>query len=674
MARSAHPRKVGSHGIRTHMTLPMSNEFSGTRIAASAPATRRKPHFRVLRRLVSSPKGAIGLGIVAVMIFIALFGPFIAPLDPYKQDFMATLKGPSAAHWFGTDQLGRDVFSRILQGAHSSLGIGIGGVAVAFLFGVPLGLAAAWFRGWFDQLVMRAVDIMLSFPDIVFALALVALLGPSTMNVIIAVGTVSIPVFIRTARAVALSTLAEPFVEGSVALGCSPLRVMARHVLPNMAGILVTLSSLLFASTLLTASGLSFLGLGTQPPEPEWGTMLGESRSYIRSHPYMATFPGLFLAIAALGFNLLGEELRNIYDPTAAKTRRAHWFGGLAKAARRKPVAAPTAIPDMPEDVLVAGRDLEVSYLTASGALPAVRGVNFTLRRGRMLAVVGESGSGKSTLLRAVGTILPRGQALISDGTLAIGGEDVSAMTPERLQQLRRKHIGVVFQDASSALNPVMTVGAQLIEAILSGNPMPKAQARSRAAELLAAVQIADPQERLDQYPHQFSGGMKQRIVIAIALAQNPDILLADEPTSALDVTIQQQILVLLRRMQQESRMAMMLVTHDLGLVSRYADDVAVIYGGRIVETGTVEEVFRNPSHPYTRALRAAAPRLHAAGEGKRLSAITGDPPMLGQFPPGCSFAPRCGRTHGRPLCQTQTPEPRPVGGKLVACHFAEEV
>ncbi|WP_052364906.1 dipeptide/oligopeptide/nickel ABC transporter permease/ATP-binding protein [Halotalea alkalilenta] len=655
------------------MTVSISEDLCATHVPG-----RRKPSFRLLRRLLSSPKGAIGLGIVTVMVFIALFGPFLAPLDPYQQDFLATLQGPSAAHWFGTDQLGRDQFSRILHGAHASLGIGIGGVAVAFLFGVPLGLAAAWFRGWLDQWVMRCVDIMLSFPDIVFALALVALLGPSTTNVIVAVGVVSIPVFIRTARAVALSTLAEPFVEGSVALGCSPLRVMARHVLPNIAGILVTLSSLLFASTLLTASGLSFLGLGTQPPEPEWGAMLGESRSYIRSHPYMATFPGLFLAFSALGFNLLGEELRNIYDPSASKTRRVHWWRRLrAKPGRERSagsVAAPARASGARQtDVLVCARDLEVSYLTDSGALPAVRGVSFTLRRGRTLAVVGESGSGKSTLLRAVGTILPRGQARITAGVLAIEGEDVDAMSATRLQQLRRSHIGVVFQDASSALNPVMTVGAQLIEAILSGNPMPKAQARSRAVELLTAVQIADPKQRLDQYPHQFSGGMKQRIVIAIALAQDPDILLADEPTSALDVTIQQQILVLLRRMQLENRMAMMLVTHDLGLVSRYADDVAVIYGGRIVETGSVEDVFRHPLHPYTQALRAAAPTLNSAGEGKRLMAITGDPPMLGQFPPGCSFALRCSRAQGRARCQAQAPAARAVGGQLVACHFAEE-
>lgn len=651
------------------MTFPFTENFATVPSIATVDRPERRPRFVIFKSLLSSPKGSIGLVIVCIIAVMTVFGPMLAPLDPYAQNFMATLKAPSAAHWFGTDQLGRDVFSRILVGARSSIGIGIGGVTVAVAIGVPIGLACAWFRGWFDQTMMRGVDIMLSFPDIVFALALVALLGANTTNVILAVGIVSIPVFIRTTRAVAMSMLAEPFVEGSVSLGCSPLRVMVRHVMPNMAGILLTLCSLLFASTLLTASGLSFLGLGTQPPEPEWGTMLGESRSYIRSHPYMATFPGLMLALSALGFNLLGEELRNIYDPTAVRPARTR------PAAKNvaKPVPLPLASPALAaatDGIVIAGRNLEVSYLTDTGLTAAVRGVDITLRRGRMLAVVGESGSGKSTLLRAVGTILPHGKAIISNGTLTIGGEDMLSMKPARLQEIRREHIGVIFQDASSALNPVMTIGAQLIEAITSGNPMTKQKARARATELLTAVQITDPERRLDQYPHEFSGGMKQRIVIAIALAQEPDILLADEPTSALDVTIQQQILVLLRGMQQQRQMAMMFVTHDLGLVSRYADDVAVIYGGRIVETGTVEGVFGKPLHPYTRALRAATPKLQSDRPGKHLTAIDGEPPMLGRLPPGCCFEPRCALGSGRSLCLQQSPALHDIGRTAVACHF----
>lgn len=631
---------------------------------------RRSRHAGALRRLVSQPKGAIGLSIVVVYGLLALFGPALAPLDPLKQNFAATLSPPSLANWFGTDQLGRDIFSRILAGAPASLGIGVGGVALAFSIGVPIGLAAAWRRGAFESIVMRGVDVMMSFPDIVFALAIVAILGPSTQNVIVAVGVVIVPVFIRTARAVALSTIAEPFVDGATALGCAPSRIVFGHVLPNMAGILVTLSSLLFASTLLSASGLGFLGVGVQPPAPEWGTMLGESRAYIRTHPHLATFPGLFLAFSALGFNLLGEALRSIYDPKSAMPRKGNWLRfGKSKA---KPIPSNDG-PGPSDNAVLTADKLEVSYLTANGPVAAVRQVDLAMRPGRTLAVVGESGSGKSSLLRALATLLPPNKASISGGHLRIDGQDIGTLSTAGIRQLRRRSIGVVFQDAASALNPVMTIGDQLTEAIRAGIRMSHAEARRRAIDLLSDVQISDPQARLNSYPHQFSGGMKQRLVIALALAQSPHILLADEPTSALDVTIQQQILTLLRDMQHKRGMAMLLVTHDLGLVARYADDVAVMYAGQIVEAGTVSAVLRSPRHPYTRALRQSNPRLRNESGSRRLPAIPGEPPLIGSIPSGCSFAPRCTQRHGLDRCLQETPGLRPVAGRSVACHLAED-
>ncbi|AMJ61587.1 dipeptide/oligopeptide/nickel ABC transporter permease/ATP-binding protein [Bosea sp. PAMC 26642] len=624
----------------------------------------------MLFRLMRQPKGAIGTVIVTFYLLLVIFGPILAPHDPLKQDFAATLRFPSSAHWFGTDQLGRDIFSRILAAAPVSLGIGIGGVALAFAVGVPLGLAAAWRRGPFDAAIMRGVDVMLSFPDIVLALAIVAILGPSTQNVVIAVGIVAIPVFVRTTRAVALSTIAEPFVDGAMALGCAPSRVVLRHVLPNMAGILVTLASLLFASTLLSASGLGFLGVGVQPPAPEWGTMLGESRAYIRTHAFLATFPGLFLACSALGFNLLGEALRTIYDPIAAKTARRPRRPDLP---RRAIDDLAIAVPGPAGGAALTASRLEVSYFGEKGAIAAVRGVDLTMRPGRTLAVVGESGSGKSTLLRALATLLPQGRAGVTDGRIFIGDRDLARLSDAAIRDLRRRDIGIVFQDAASALNPVMTIGEQLIEAINAGTSVPRAEAQRLAIQLLTDVQISDPQQRLDAYPHQFSGGMKQRIVIAIALAQSPRILLADEPTSALDVTIQQQILTLLREMQHRRGMAMLLVTHDLGLVARYADDVAVMYAGRIVETGPVEEVLGNPRHPYTRALRLSSPRLRNTSGSRYLPAIAGEPPLVGAIPAGCSFAPRCERRAGFERCMTDDPGLRQLAGSAAACHRAEE-
>jgi peptide/nickel transport system permease protein len=629
-----------------------------------------RPGWALLRRILVQPKGAIGLTLVVLYLLLAIFGPALAPQDAFRQNFAQTLRAPSAAHWFGTDQLGRDVLSRILVGARATLGIGVGGVGVAFLIGVPLGILAAWRRGWIEAALMRAIDIMLSFPDIVFALAVVAILGANMQNVIIAVGVVSIPVFARTARAVTLSILAEPYIEGSAALGASPGRIILRHVLPNISGTLLTLSTLLFASTLLSASGLGFLGLGTQPPFPEWGTMLGESRSYIRSHPYLATFPGLFLAVSALAFNLLGDALRAIYDPTSRRTTRRPPFLAFLrrrKAATTRDVEAPSAEP-----AAVAVRGLDIAFHANEGLLAVVRDVDLTIRPGRTLALVGESGSGKSTLLRAIGTLVNPQEVAITAGSIAIGGEPALGLPPAALRELRRRKIGVVFQDAASALNPVLTVGDQLAEAVRAGSRLDAAAVRQRCIALLEDVKIADPERRLAMYPHQFSGGMKQRIVIAIALAQDPQVLLADEPTSALDVTIQQQILVLLREIQRKRGMAVLLVTHDLTLVARFADDVAVMYAGRIVENGEVATVLEQPLHPYTLALRASA----LGGEGSRgrpLPSISGEPPLVGRFPSGCAFRPRCPRTAGRSECAAQEPAPRRVAAREVACVFAEE-
>lgn len=649
----------------------MPNVLSAPERAAPLDAFAPQSRWLLLRRILSQPKGVVGLTLVTLYLLLAIFGPMLAPQDAFRQNFAQTLRPPSAAHWFGTDQLGRDVFSRVLVGARATLGIGVGGVAVAFLVGVPLGVLAAWRRGWIEAAVMRAIDVMLSFPDIVFALAVVAILGANMQNVIIAVGIVAIPVFARTARAVTLSILAEPYIEGSIALGANPVRVILRHVLPNISGTLLTLSTLLFASTLLSASGLGFLGLGTQPPFPEWGTMLGESRSYIRSHPYLATFPGLFLAVSALAFNLLGDALRTIYDPTSRRVARRPPILSLLRR-RPPPAEAQQQSAEKATDLAVSVRGLRIAYRTGEGLLEVVRGVDLAIKPGRTLAVVGESGSGKSTLLRAVGTLVNPQEVAITAGAIRIGGEPALGLGPAALRDLRRRKVGIVFQDAASALNPVLTIGNQLAEAVTAGSRLDSETVRQRCIALLRDVNIADPERRLDMYPHQFSGGMKQRIVIAIALAQNPEVLLADEPTSALDVTIQQQILVLLTEIQKKRGMAILLVTHDLNLVARFADDVAVMYAGRLVESGDVASVLERPLHPYTQALRASAPG-GSEGRGRHLRTIAGEPPLIGRLPSGCSFRPRCQRSANRAECASSEPGLRAVAGRDVACVFAEE-
>ncbi|WP_347558878.1 dipeptide/oligopeptide/nickel ABC transporter permease/ATP-binding protein [Robbsia sp. KACC 23696] len=677
------------------MTVTIKALKSGKSIPLSSGRTRDAvavlPRWGRLRDIVGQPKGAIGLVLICFYALLAIAGPWVAPQDPYAQSFTQTLHGPSLAHWFGTDQLGRDMFSRVLTGAAPSMGVGVGGVLIALVIGVPLGIVAGYRGGWVDSLIMRAADVMLSFPDIIFALAIVALLGADTQNVIIAVGLVSVPVYTRTARAVTLSTLAEPYIEGSRTLGCGPLRIVLRHIVPNIAGILLTLSSLLFASTLLTASGLGFLGLGVQPPAPEWGAMLGESRSYITTQPYLSAFPGLLLAFAALAFNLFGEALRNVYDPTAVKIARRKAFAGWFKKGTMRDVetrddgaAAPrtdSAVHVPRANAALSVRDLHIAFTTPRGPLTAVRGISLDVAPGGTLAVVGESGSGKSTFLRAAATLLPQGQAKVTAGSIRIGNVEVTALSRKALSSIRQKAMGFVFQDPGSALNPVVTIGAQLIEAIRHGTHIDRGEARVQAITLLREVGITAPETRLAMYPHAFSGGMKQRIVIAMALAQRPGLLLADEPTSALDVTIQRQILTLLRERQRASGLAIVLVTHDLRLVHQYADQVAVMYAGRFVEQGPVDRVFDRPLHPYTRALKASSPapepRVTGAtsndGASRHLASIQGEAPALDALPTGCAFQARCGVCRDRPECVTHVPVLRRVDERAVACHFAEE-
>jgi oligopeptide transport system ATP-binding protein len=284
-------------------------------------------------------------------------------------------------------------------------------------------------------------------------------------------------------------------------------------------------------------------------------------------------------------------------------------------------------------------KDLNISFHTFAGEVQAIRGVNFELKKGETLAIVGESGSGKSVTTKAIMRLLPPGNSEIKQGQILFDGKDLSKLTDRQMQKIRGKDISMIFQDPMTSLNPTMTVGKQIMEPLVKHQNMSKAAARERALQLLKLVGIPKPELRIKQYPHQFSGGMRQRVVIAIALACNPKVLIADEPTTALDVTIQAQILELMKDLQNKIDTSIIFITHDLGVVANVADRVAVMYGGKIVEVGTVDEVFYNPQHPYTWGLISSMPSLDA--KEAELYAIPGTPPNLLHPPKGDAFAPR---------------------------------
>ncbi|WP_339947577.1 ABC transporter ATP-binding protein [uncultured Albimonas sp.] len=310
---------------------------------------------------------------------------------------------------------------------------------------------------------------------------------------------------------------------------------------------------------------------------------------------------------------------------------------------------------------------LETVFDTRDGAVHAVNGVSFHLRPGELLGVVGESGSGKSVTMMSALQLLPSPPARRTGGAVRFRGRDVDAMTPKALRALRGGEIGFVFQDPMTSLNPVFTVGFQIMEPLRKHLKLSKPEARRRAAELLAMVGIPSPEARLNDYPHQFSGGMRQRVMIAIALACEPGVVIADEPTTALDVTIQAQIIELVKDLRQRLGAAIVWITHDLGVIAGIADRVAVMYAGRIVEEGPVLEIFENPQHPYTRALLETMPHLEG-DRPERLRTITGQPPVLMARPSSCSFAPRCPHAFDKCLAADPQLEPRGAPGHRAAC------
>ena len=323
----------------------------------------------------------------------------------------------------------------------------------------------------------------------------------------------------------------------------------------------------------------------------------------------------------------------------------------------------------MTEAALIQVSDLKVAIRTAGGMADAVAGIDLTVAAGETLGIVGESGCGKSiTMLAAMGLLPP---SITVSGSVRLAGREILGLPQRELAALRGKAISMIFQDPLTALNPVLTVGAHIGEALrLHDRHLSHRAAAERAVELLDVVSIPEPRQRLEQYPHEFSGGMRQRVMIAMAVANSPGVLIADEPTTALDVTVQAQILEVLRRMREKLGLALIIITHDLGVVAGTADRVAVMYAGRIVEEGAASGVFAHPRHPYTQGLLAAVPRIDVAR--RRLVPIDGAPPSLTARPPGCAFHPRC--AHAEAICRTAVPELVATSSGVVACHLADRL
>jgi peptide/nickel transport system permease protein len=574
---------------------------------------------------------------LVLLVVISLAGVFYEVIAPYDPEELLTgppFAGPSWEHLVGTDDLGRDVFSRLLQGAGVSMRFSLIVVSVALVVAVPLGLFSGYLGGKFDAILMRVMDGIMSFPGLVLVIAIVAVLGPNMRNAMIAITIGIVPGFTRLVRGQSLTVREETFIEASHAIGTSRRRVVWRHVLPNILGPLSVQASIVFGFVLLVEAGLSFLGLGVQPPTASWGVMLRRSYGFILGHPWGVIPAGAAIAITVFCFNAVGDGLRAALG--GAKTRGAGRLG-LTSVERAVVPAPPT---ESSGDLLVVD-GLCLEFAVPGGRVRVVDGVSFSVAPGETLGIVGESGSGKTVTSLSIMRLLLSPPALITGGAVHFDGRDLLSLRFADMARVRGNDLAMVFQDPMASLNPAMTILDQVAQVVLWHEDASKKVATARALEMLNHVGI--PERRAKSYPHEFSGGMRQRAMIAMALVCRPKLLIADEPTTALDVTIQAQVLDLLHRLRDELDMAILFVTHDLGVVADICDRVAVMYAGQVVEMATAKEVFRSPKHPYTQGLLQAMPQR--AAPRAPLYVIPGQVPSFDELGTGCRFAGRCAYT-----------------------------
>jgi peptide/nickel transport system permease protein len=606
-------------------------------VAAPAPPTvaSRPTSWRLL---VNNRLAAIGLGLLVLVCVIALLAPILPLANPDLTEPADRLLRPLApGHLLGTDHLGRDILSRLIWGTRVSIAVGLSASLIAAFFGSLIGLVAGYAGGRTDHLMMRGIDMLMAFPYILLALAIVAALGPGLLNALYAIAIVNIPFFARNIRGITLGLAHREFVDAARLSGKGPAGIVATEILPNVLPTIVITLSTTVGWMILETAGLSFLGLGAQPPQADLGSMLGEGRKLLFTAPHVSVIPGVMIFMLVMSINLLGDGIRDVLDPRLRS-------GALARPSARTDVKRRSVPPGEPSPAghVLDVRDLETEFRVGQEVYRAVGGVSLDLSQEECLGLIGESGSGKSVTAMTLLGLVPTPPGAVVGGRVMMDGRDLLEITDAELRALRGGPMSMIFQDPLSTLHPLFTVGDQIAEAVRAHQPVSYAEAMSRAVALLELVRIPNPAERAKGFPHELSGGMRQRVCIAMALANDAEILIADEPTTALDVTVQAQVLKLLDQLRKEKRAAVLFITHDFGVVSEICDRIAVMYAGRIVELGRTADVLDAPAHPYTRKLIDCVPIL--GQPERRLDAIPGLPPPVNRLPPGCAFAPRCPR------------------------------
>jgi peptide/nickel transport system permease protein len=606
--------------------------------------SREEPRGKhpVARAFFRSPSGLIGLAMVAGLVGLAIFGPIIWGAEAKHSDLLATYEGSSSAHLLGTDNLGRDILARTLSATRLTLELGLAAAAISIIVGFGVGALVAALSPRLRSVGRRVIEIAMSFPPILLALFLVTIIGTGSKGAVIAIGFGAAPGFARLAENYATSVASKEFITAARAVGVGRARLIWTYLLPNMTEPLILAGLAYIAGSIIDISGLSFLGVGVQPPSYDWGTLLSSGIQSIYTTPWAALAPALAITFTGVSIVYVGEALARAFNPRL-------WYAGSSRRGRRRRArAGEPEVGTVLHPAAVAGagavldaEGLDVFLPTPDGERRLVRGVSVAVRPGEALGIVGETGSGKTLTALSLAGLVPHPLRAHFD-RLEIDGDDLNELSGAKADAVLGTKLAMVFQDPQSSMNPAARIGGQLIDGVRRHRKLSRSAALGEAERRLAEVRIGETDRALKRYPHQFSGGMQQRVMIAMGLMGTPRVLIADEPTTALDVTVQAEILAVLRTIKEEDGTSIVLISHDLGVVNQICERIVVMYHGAIVEEGPRERVLGEPRHPYTKGLLASILELEPEDARARLEAIPGRPPSAAEEMPGCPFAPRC--------------------------------
>jgi peptide/nickel transport system permease protein len=650
------------------------------------PPARRRRRPGTFRKAARSPLGIASGILLALILLLAILAPVLWTSQANALDVVNMRQGPSGKHWLGTNLLGQDIFYRVLVASRLSVGLALAATAIGIGAGLVLGTAPVILGRRAGRFITSVINVAVAFPALLLALFFAVIFGVGAQGALLAVGFASAPAFARLVRTLSASVDGLDYIAAARIAGVSRFRLLTRHVLPNIGETLIVNATIAAGDALLSFAGLSFLGLGVQAPSYDWGQLLSDGLQDIYTRPAEALGPGVAVVIAGLAFNLFGEALAVGLGTSVPR------LGMLRSAIAAAAAKSQAAAPPPPSRTGAGDAVLHVSNLAVAfpGGVHPVRGVSFTVRRGEAVGLVGESGSGKSLTALAASRLLEH-PADVSATELTLLGHDLraglgstgggrgraaGAMSDRELRRFLGIKAGLIFQDPMTSFNPVKRIGPQLAEVAAEHHGLSARQARERAVDRLRAVRIPRPEHRARQFPHELSGGMRQRAMIGMAIMGEPALVIADEPTTALDVTVQRQVLRLLKSIQAGSDgsggdMGLLFISHDITVVSQVCDRVLVMYAGKIVESLPADGL-ADARHPYTRALLAAVPSMETPRD-LPLAVIPGRPADPSDLPAGCAFAARCAFASAK--CRAEDPALVPDdSGHEVACWHVDRV